>query len=131
MEEIAARELEGKDLTPILAIDAEISFADISWDLLTSLEHCEPHGEGNPRPTFISRAVRVLSADSVGTEGKHMRLTAARDGKSWKMIAFGFGEWVRELRPGDMIDVAYQLGVNEWNSKREIQLRIVDLKRAT
>ena len=43
------------------------------------------------------------------------------------MIGFKFGDWIHKLRLGSLIDVVYEIGVNEWNGTREIQLILKDL----
>ena len=34
------------------------------------------------------------------------------------------------IKVGDLIDVVFEIGVNEWNGNRELQLKIVDLKKS-
>jgi single-stranded-DNA-specific exonuclease len=45
-----------------------------------------------------------------------------------KLIGFSFGNWCAKLKAGDLIDIVFELGVNEWNGNRELQLKIIDLK---
>jgi single-stranded-DNA-specific exonuclease len=128
MTAYADRMLAGRDLAPTVRVDVETDVADITWDLYDELERFAPFGEGNPRPTFASRGVTVSGLSTVGADGKHLRLTVTSPrGKMAKMIGFGFGEWAEQVKIGDRLDVAYEVGVNEWNGNRELQLRIVDL----
>ena len=55
-----------------------------------------------------------------------------------KTIAFGFGDpnrhpmnWKEVLKPGDKIDIAFSVDVNEWNGNRELELKIEDIKKAS
>ncbi len=118
------------DGTPTLNIDGDVPLGNVDWQLVESLEKLEPFGEGNPKPLFMRAGLTVVSADSLGADGKHMRLTVKdpASGRNHKFVAFRFGEWVQKLRTGDTIDVAFEVGINEWNGNREIQLRVVDLK---
>lgn len=114
-----------------LDIDAELSLSQIDWDFYQMLQKFEPFGEGNPRPLFMSRGLQVISAEAIGSEGKHLRLTVnPEDSKIWKLIGFRFGDWAKQLRMGDLVDIVYEIGVNEWNGRRELQLKIEDLKRS-
>lgn len=116
------------DASPRLNVDAELTLDQIDWDMLEKLNLLQPHGEKNPMPLFVSRGVRVADMSAVGSNGKHLRLTIKENIKYQKMIGFRFGEWVQRLSIGDKIDVVYEAGVNEWNGRKDIQLRLVDLK---
>ena len=48
-----------------------------------------------------------------------------------KIICFGFGEICQLLRPGDFIDVACEISINQWNGNKEIQLSLIDIKKHT
>jgi len=114
---------------PKLHIDAELFLKDIDWEFYETLKKFEPFGQANPRPLFVSKGLQVLSADAIGKTNGHLRLTVnPPDANVWKMIGFGFGEWSKKLNMGDLVDVVYEIGVNEWNGNRELQLKIEDLK---
>ncbi len=115
------------DSTPLLPIDAELSPKLIDWQLIDAMDLLEPYGEAHPRPLFVTRGLQVSAFDTVGSDAQHLRLTAG--GK--KFIGFRFGEWVSKLATGDKLDLVYEVGVNEWNGRKEIQLRIVDLRKAS
>jgi single-stranded-DNA-specific exonuclease len=51
------KDLKGQDFTPVIAIDAEMSFKDINTDLAKAVECLAPHGEANPKPLFMAPAV--------------------------------------------------------------------------
>lgn len=121
----------GQTLGKRIDIDAEILLSDVTWDLLGQLEKFEPFGEGNRKPKFLSRNLQVVAAESIGSDGKHLRLTINDETAGMmKLIGFGFGKWSHELHLGDLIDVVYEIGVNEWNGRRELQLKIEDLRRS-
>jgi len=129
MLEYAQTQIKDEMLLPILNIDAEIDFKDVTWDLQKELEKFEPFGKGNPQPIFASKQVEVVDKRYVGADGKHLRLTVRSPrGTIMKMIGFRFGEMFDQLEIGKPIDVAYEIGVNEWNGNRELQLKIVDIK---
>ena len=111
------------------------------------MEKFRPYGQGNEQPLFLTRKAQVVAAESVGADGKHMRLTLNPQdrglprtdqgcpdglvrGKMWKAIAFRMGDWVERLELGQEIDLVYELGVNEWNGNKEIQIKVIDLQYA-
>ena len=130
MEKQAAAYFETHDRTATIELDQELSPSEVSWDLIEALKRLEPHGEGNPRPLFKSPPLQVMEMGTVGLGGKHLRLTAREPTQPFytKFIGFRFGDWVQKLSIGAMIEVVFEVGVNEWNGNREIQMRIVDLK---
>jgi len=126
----AEKELAGKDLTPSLSIDKELSLVDVDWKLEEWLAKFEPHGMANRPLLFVGRALTVIAADAIGADGKHLRLTLCEnEGKAHKCIGFKFGDWAEDLASGDKIDAVFEINVNEWNGNRELQLRIVDLTK--
>ncbi|MBI4435607.1 single-stranded-DNA-specific exonuclease RecJ [Candidatus Uhrbacteria bacterium] len=129
MKEYAAVELKPEDLESRLAIDAEISLDDIGWDLFDAMQAFRPFGMGNPVPLFVSRGVRVASFSGVGRDGGHLKLRLqSQTGKLVEAIGFGLGDWVQKLTLDLLIDVVYEIQVNEWNGNRQLQVRIVDLQ---
>ena len=116
-------------INPSIDIDAILDLSDVSWDLIADLEVCRPFGCGNTRPLFASENVRIVNMDCVGSEDQHLRLTVqSGNGKMIKMIGFRFGEYLQKLSIGKEFGFVYEIDVNEWRGRREIQLRIVDIK---
>ena len=74
LKSIAKAQLSGKDLHPTLTADMEVSLSQLNFDLLKHLAYFEPTGYGNPSAIFVSRDVKVKSARTVGSEGKHLKL---------------------------------------------------------
>jgi len=127
---IADRKLKDEDLTKTLPIDMELSLGQTDWELLTLLERLEPHGMGNPMPKFASYGVRVVDVFLMGQDGQHMRIKLEQGGATHQAVAFGFGKFFPgALNQGDLIDVVYTIGVNEYNGRRDIQLKVVDIKK--
>lgn len=111
-------------------IDAKITLGDIDWKFFEVLEQFEPFGQANPQPKFLLEKVSVLDIRTVG-EGKHLKLLLGRDGVlARRAIGFSMGEvWSQKLKKNDMIDVVVEIMLNEWNGNRELQLRLVDVRK--
>ncbi|OGL68649.1 single-stranded-DNA-specific exonuclease RecJ [Candidatus Uhrbacteria bacterium RIFCSPLOWO2_01_FULL_47_24] len=129
LQELAHKALHAVDVRPTLYIDADLILAQVDWNLVSDVQALEPCGEGNPRPRFLIHGITVLGFDTVGNGGKHLRLTVTDETqKPRKMIGFNCGSWCERLKIGDLIDVVVEVGVNEWNGNRDIEMRIVDLR---
>ncbi len=120
-----------------LNIDAEISLAKTTMATLDALAVLEPHGMGNPRPTFIARGAIVQGIRRVGKThghdgatpppGPHLQLRL-KDAKNvtWEAIGWRMGERASEVSAAAKIDVVFQLDINEWNGERKLQLVMQD-----
>lgn len=125
----AQASLSGRQLTPRLPIDCAVDLSEINMDLLTELDMLEPTGHGNPPATFLTRDLKVLHRRRVGAEGRHLKLRLAGEGAPpIDAIGFGLGEWARQLP--DRIDCVHHPEINEWNGRRSLQMRLLDIRPA-
>lgn len=123
---LAAEQLQDVDLTPTLAIDAEIPLETVDWSLYGTLQQLEPTGYANPTPVFCSRGVQVFQHRAVGKEGAHLQLEVGAYGRGVKGIAFQQGAWAGQLP--NMIDIAYTVNENDFRNRKTLQLNIQDIK---
>ncbi|MDP2587017.1 MAG: single-stranded-DNA-specific exonuclease RecJ [Candidatus Komeilibacteria bacterium] len=122
------QKLAGANLTPTLMIDRELILNEVNWDLIEALEEFKPFGENNYKPRFLLKNVAVVVAEAIGADKTHLRLLVSQGERREKIICFGFANVCASLKPGDQIDVVCELGINQWNGNREIQLSLVDIK---
>jgi len=129
LKEIAKDQLGSKDLRQTLTADMEVSLSELNFEVLKHLMFLEPTGYGNPEAVFVSRNVKVKMARTVGSEGKHLKLTLEDErGMIFDAIGFRLGHLKPELPP--YVDVLYHLEVNEYNGRRTLQLNLKDIKSA-
>jgi len=121
--EQAASELAGAELSPALAIDAELPLGRLRGEDIRWLQRFQPHGQGNPEPTFLSHGVSVAETRLLGNNGQHLRLKLKDGPVTWPAIAFGMGE--RAVEAGQRVDVVYSLA-NERRGDDALELRIKD-----
>ena len=133
-------ETSGQELFPILAIDAEVDIDDVNWELYTILDKFQPFGQANEKPKYLSKNLAIHSLEPVGQEGKHLRIMIkSKSGKIRKTIGWHLcngnagdkKDWCKMINPGDLIDIVFEMSINEWNGNRELQLTIVDLKKVS
>ena len=130
MEELAKDDLQDKELISILNVD-EVDIDDLNLDLAKEIKRFEPFGHKNPRPIFCSRGIEVCGADTIGNGEKHLRLMVKGQGiAKYKMIGFCFGQFCEALpKIGEKYDIVYEIGINEWNGREDLQLKIIDMKK--
>jgi single-stranded-DNA-specific exonuclease len=135
--EIYTEQTKGKELIPTINIDAEVKLDDIDWNLYDLLGQFEPFGKDNEQPLYAAMGIEVVSAKSMGKDGQHITIMAKQDGgNTRKFVGWNYchkdneHNWCTILSPGDIIDVIFDIGVNEWNGNRTLQLTIKDIKQS-
>ena len=113
-------------------VDMVISHEDLSLDTAKELAGLEPFGEGNREPVFLLNDMKVLQPKAVGAANRHLKMVLSckdKDGniKNYDAIAFGAGEWVDMFAEGSNVDVLAEMGVNVWNSRESLSLRVADM----
>jgi single-stranded-DNA-specific exonuclease len=128
----AAETLNEAALEPVQKIDAEIPLEQVNWPLMEALLNFAPFGEGNPRPTFLSRGCYVAQASTVGAQKNHLRLQLlSPTGRRLPVIGFKLGARLAEATLGTWIDIVYHVDINEWNGRRDVQCRLIDFTSST
>jgi len=132
---IAKKKLTPEILVPKLSLDAALSAREITLSLADSLTKLAPFGQNNPQPKFTSANLRVDDIVWMGKDRQHIKLRLAaansQDIFSVGAIAFNAPDTFKDLQIGDIIDLAYYLEINEFNGRRELQLKIIDWRKST
>ena len=125
-----AREiLDGAVLIPSLAIDAEISLAQLNLKLVDFVDSLEPYGEGNPPAIFCTRNLTIKSRPQV--LGKETLKFWVTDGRvTLSAVGFGMGKYREFLEVGQKVDLAYRLSIDDWNKAPVVQLKLKDIRDA-
>lgn len=113
---------------PELVIDCELEPQDISWENYEFLEKFAPFGIGNPKPRFLGRNLAVENARIVGADGKHLKLVLIWQNRRLEAIAFNQGFHLNNLPAGRKLDIVFELDANEYNGRKDLQLKVVDLR---
>ncbi len=112
-----------------LSVDATLSAAAASPELVEMIEKAGPFGAGCPEPLFAFSGHRIVDALVVG--GSHVKVAiASGDGARLEAIAFRaaeapLGRALLAAR-GSVRHVAGTLGIDVWGGGRKVVLRLVD-----
>jgi single-stranded-DNA-specific exonuclease len=128
IEKFINKKLKGIKLTPSVYLDAEISLGDIDWDLWKYLDKFEPFGMDNKKPKFLVKDCIVKDIQFLGADKTHLKIALEKDRIMKKAIGFRMAKNFTNLRVGDAIDLVAEIGLNEWNGSRSLELYIEDLK---
>lgn len=126
-----AAEIFAADCTirPLLQIDSQISKEELTLDSAEACAVLEPCGEGNPVPLFYLEEVLIQDTHTL-SGGKHLRLSCMVDGYAFEAIFFGVDNLELSIVPGDVLDMAISLSVNEWRGTRKLSVLVRDVRES-
>ncbi|MFH1388295.1 MAG: single-stranded-DNA-specific exonuclease RecJ [Patescibacteria group bacterium] len=130
---IAEKELKDVNMEQSLDIDAEMQLEDINWKSYDCIQNFAPFGIGNLEPKFLVKKAEIISCRTVGNGDKHLKLELIIFGKNSIMkrinaIAFGMGDKNEALKKENLVDIVFELILNEWNNNRSLEMKIIDLR---
>ena len=130
---ITERELKNVDIEQILDIDVEMKLEDINWQNYDCIQDFAPFGRGNPEPKFLIKKAEIIDCRTVGNGNKHLKLglmifNKNSMAKKFNAIAFGMGDKNGALKKGNLVDLVFELIINEWNNNRNLEMKIIDLR---
>ncbi|MBR2848339.1 MAG: single-stranded-DNA-specific exonuclease RecJ [Clostridia bacterium] len=127
LNEYAREHFVGGIPIPTVDVDCELTASDFSMRQAEELSALEPFGVENPVPLFATYRMTVSDVAPVGA-GKHIRFKLEKDGVQVTAMYFRHGLSDINVYPGDVIDVLYNLDVNEFQGKRSIQLIVREFR---
>jgi len=128
---LVEKELEGKDISPSLDIDLEVSPESIDWGLMETIKKLEPFGNGNEEPVFLMKDLIIEDMRIVGNGSKHLKLSLRpqTSPKVFESIGFGLGDNLQNLEKGQAVDIVFNLQEDEWNGNKKMQFNLIDIRR--
>lgn len=127
----AHQTLQTNQLLPLVTIDAQAQFSQLTWELYEQINQLHPCGIGNSEPIFWTPNVEVLEQRTVGKQGAHLKLTLgqspADDTAAIKAMAWRWGTYHPLPR---QVDIAYRLRENTWNQKTTLELEVLGVRAA-
>ncbi len=105
-----------------LFIDAPLELKDINLELMKSLNLLEPHGAGNPEPTFMATENRAEGCRVVGKN--HLKLSVRKGDHRLDAIGFQWAPYLETALKNDLHNLAYYPQINVWNGRESIQLKL-------
>jgi single-stranded-DNA-specific exonuclease len=125
---LARRGLKPEDLQPPLRLDAEVGLTEINFTSLAALEKLKPSGQGNPGVQFVARNLsHARPLQRMGAEKQHVKLWVTDGATTHEAVWWNGGG---KSLPVGKFDLAFAPTVNEFNSRRTVQLKVLDWQPA-
>ncbi len=118
--------------TPVIDVDSEINFSQITPKFFRVLKQFQPFGPGNGSPVFLTKNVYDDgNGRKVGPGGQHLKLELIQESQPYHQIAaiaFNMADSFEHIRNGNPVDVCYSIVENYYRGNSTIQLRIKDIR---
>ena len=114
-----------------VTIDAELPHEYLTPSILDLTDRFEPYGEGNEQLTFLTKNMKIISADIMGkTEKMHLKLTFACGTYKWPAVYWRAAERLgTDFAVGDTVDTVFTVGRNSFNGSEIPQLILQDVRK--
>lgn len=126
-EQVVSETILPESLTPVLIIDAEVSFKDLTLSFYNILHQMEPYGPENMRPVFIVRNVTDSGSSNIVKE-QHIKFCLRQNNCSFRGIGFNMADKFHLIESKKPLDVVFTLEPNEWNGQVMLQLKVIDIR---
>jgi single-stranded-DNA-specific exonuclease len=126
-EQVVSETILPESLTPVLIIDAEVSFKELTLSFYNIIHQMEPYGPDNMRPVFLVRNV-MDSGNSKLIKEQHIKFCLKQNNCSFKGIGFNMAEKFHLIESKKPLDVVFTIEENEWNEQKTLQLKVHDFR---
>ncbi len=115
--------LTEEDFKAKIWIDVPMPIGYVTENLVRELSCLEPFGQGNEKPMFAEKSLRIRSSRVLGRNRNVVKMTLEEaDGYAIEALYFGDGTAFEEERAGhNKIDIVYYPDVNEYNGRKTLQ----------
>lgn len=127
LKEYAENHVKMSDLVPQIQIDCEIEPQKITQQDIADMEKLEPYGMQNPEPIFCTKDCIVDEITPISSD-KHAKIMLVKGGITFEALLFGSGTSGLGFAQGNMVDIAYNLDINEFRGKSNIQYTLRDVR---
>lgn len=112
------------DFVPKIWIDVPMPLEYISEALVNELKGLEPFGQGNEKPQFAQKNLRIRGVRAVGRNNNAVRMTVVTEqGRAMEAMVFiEADQFVEAAKASRTIDVIYYPDINDYNGNRTLQI---------
>jgi single-stranded-DNA-specific exonuclease len=106
----------------------DIEADDVTPELSDALEMLSPFGNGNPKPIFRIKDVRLRDVRYMGVDGKHARFTVHEGNRYINCVLFNKAEeYSGMLTDGKKHDIAGSIESQYWQGQKRLQLIVENM----
>lgn len=120
---------ENFDIMPVdqLKIDALLTARQLNLETVYGMQMLEPFGCGNELPLVAMLGCRIEGITPL-SENKHLRIKFSYQGRTFSAIYFRMSTHTFPFYLGDVVDIAANLDINEYNGEKNLSIKIKDVR---
>jgi single-stranded-DNA-specific exonuclease len=128
LNELARSALKPEQLQAPLRLDAEVRLDAMTLEHLGILDRLKPTGQGNPAVQFFARNLaQQRPPQRMGADKQHLKLWITDGATTHEAVWWAAGN---EPLAAPRFDLAFAPQVNDYNSRRIVQLKVLDWRPA-
>ncbi len=109
--------------------DIELSFEEITKDVLHFLKYFEPTGVANPQPVFLGCGLEIVGVPRV-VGSDHLKFALRSNDCAFEAIAYGKGQMILDIEVGKTrVDCLYSISEDSFFRKKKVVIKIKDIKK--
>lgn len=123
--------LETADNMPFMTVksDCEADPTELNLETAYQLSEFEPFGAGNPTPVILIKKAKLEGVTPL-SGGNHQKLSLTKNGCHFKALLFGKKAHEMEVFIGDEVDLAVNIGVNEFRDTETLSIVIKHIRKS-
>ncbi len=128
-EAYAVENLQEEDVVARLHIEAEAPLRQFTKETVTQLELLGPFGQGNPKPLFATRGVRLAGAPRrCGARSDHLQFAITDNTATIRCVGFRMGPLEKRLLDNEYFNIAYEAQLNRYNGNTSVEFIATDIQ---
>ncbi len=126
---LAKQQIPLENLIPTIRLDSCMPLSTIDGRFIRFMNALGPFGPGNMRPKFSASGVTVKGIPRLlGRDSNVLRMRLSDQRNSFDAIGFEMAHHYEKVIQNRKLDIAYEVGENDWNGRKTIQLELLDIK---
>jgi len=128
-ETYAVSNLREEDVVAKMHIDAVAPLRQFNRDVVRQLDMLGPFGEGNPKPVFATKGVRLAAPPKrCGSTNDHLQFAITDNTATIRCVGFRMGGIEKKLIDNEYFNIAYEAQLNHYNGNTTVEFIAVDIQ---
>ncbi len=127
LNEYVKQHVSDEGLVTNIEIACELYSDEVDIRQAEELELLEPFGISNPVPSFMMKELEILEVSAIGSN-KYTKFILGKDNKRFSAVCFSGSPDELGFVPRDVIDIVFNLSINEFQGNKTTQLMIKEAR---